>query len=308
MNLEQLHHIVEVARFKSLSKAAVSLHITQSGLSQSISALEAELGIALFKRSRLGAHPTHEGKVIIEKAMDMIALQQDIVAEARHWDERLTGSLRLAGLPGVMVSFIRTAAYMKRKHPSVTLEITEKGSFQIIEDMKAGKLDAGFVAMNEEMLEKHGEWHFRPVIQGKMVACASRSSSLCVALGPGRTLITPEQLREQPFILYNDDYVHWFMKDFTKKYGEVDVLFKTGNGSAITWAMQEGLGVTIGHDYSFYNHPLVVQGEFVMLELEKYEQQPVYMGWIAAHGRQDQLLQEVVEQIDEDLKKGSYLS
>ena len=58
MNFEQLEYIKEVIETKSMSIAAENLHVTQSAISQSISLLEKEFGVQLFKRSRNGTIPT----------------------------------------------------------------------------------------------------------------------------------------------------------------------------------------------------------------------------------------------------------
>lgn len=66
MNLEQLMYVVELSKSKSLSEAAANLHISQSALSQSITSLEKELGLKLFRRARTGTLPTAEGASIIK--------------------------------------------------------------------------------------------------------------------------------------------------------------------------------------------------------------------------------------------------
>ncbi|MBI0580043.1 LysR family transcriptional regulator [Neobacillus cucumis] len=63
MHIEQLEYIVRVAETGSISIAAKDLHISQSGISQSITILEDELDVKLFKRNRRpGTVSTNEGK------------------------------------------------------------------------------------------------------------------------------------------------------------------------------------------------------------------------------------------------------
>lgn len=52
MDLRYLEYIVEIANQHSISRAADSLFITQSNLSQYLGRLEEELGIKLFDRKR----------------------------------------------------------------------------------------------------------------------------------------------------------------------------------------------------------------------------------------------------------------
>lgn len=61
MNLAHLYYFKALAETKNRRQTAQSLSITQPTLSQAISKLEAELGIALFKKSRSGVYLTEEG-------------------------------------------------------------------------------------------------------------------------------------------------------------------------------------------------------------------------------------------------------
>lgn len=51
MDFHHLKYFVEVADKKSFSKAARTLHISQSAISRTIKALEEELGVVLFMRN-----------------------------------------------------------------------------------------------------------------------------------------------------------------------------------------------------------------------------------------------------------------
>ena len=62
MKLRQFEYVVEIARHKSISKAAETLYITQPTLSEALNDLEKKLGFAIFKRSRKGVELTLEGE------------------------------------------------------------------------------------------------------------------------------------------------------------------------------------------------------------------------------------------------------
>ena len=78
MNFEQLKYIVEVAKAGSISGASKKLFITQSAISQSITKMEADLGVEIFNRSRNGAVPTDIGNTIIKKALETLAKMEEI--------------------------------------------------------------------------------------------------------------------------------------------------------------------------------------------------------------------------------------
>ncbi|MEJ0048830.1 MAG: LysR family transcriptional regulator [Rhodospirillales bacterium] len=50
MDLKKLGHAVVLEEERNFARAAARVHITQSALSRSIQALEAELGVRLFDR------------------------------------------------------------------------------------------------------------------------------------------------------------------------------------------------------------------------------------------------------------------
>lgn len=84
MRLEQLYYIVEVARQKSISKAAKNLYISQPSLSKAISQLENELDTPLFVRLQQGIIPTTTGELIIDKAQNILKEVADIKVLAEN--------------------------------------------------------------------------------------------------------------------------------------------------------------------------------------------------------------------------------
>ncbi|WP_282941657.1 LysR family transcriptional regulator [Paenibacillus sp. RC67] len=262
MHLEQLEFIVEVAKTGSLTAAAQNLHVTLSAVSQSISNLEAELKISLFTRSRSGAAPTAEGKVIIHKAVEVLDKLKELREEANGYSNTQSGELRLATIPGPLFLYLDTILGLKKQYPNIQMEIMEKGTLEIIDDVRHNKIDMGLIILYEPYLEKHSGLVFEPLLEGKVVVCISRKSPLAL-----HTSISPEELKKQPLVLYNDDYLKWFMEQFQERYGDMTILFSTNNKDAIRRATEDGTAVTIGLDYSFKNQPEYLKEEFVILDL-----------------------------------------
>ncbi|WP_028549381.1 LysR family transcriptional regulator [Paenibacillus sp. UNC451MF] len=262
MHLEQLEIIVEVAKAGSLTAAAQNLHVTLSAVSQSISNLEAELKVTLFTRSRSGAAPTAEGKVIIQKAVEVLDKLQELRDEAGGYSNTQCGELRIATIPGPLFLYLDTILGLKKQYPNIQMEIMEKGTHEIIDDVRHNKIDMGLIILFEPYLEKHAGLIIEPLMEGKVVVCISRKSPLAL-----NTSISPEELKKQPLVLYNDDYLKWYMDQFQERYGDVTILFSTNNKDAIRRATEDGTAVTIGLDYSFRNQPEYLKDEFVVIEL-----------------------------------------
>lgn len=68
MRIEQLRHVVEIARCGSMRQAALNLYISQPNLSVSIQNLEEEVGYQIFTRSSRGMQLTKAGKAFVDYA------------------------------------------------------------------------------------------------------------------------------------------------------------------------------------------------------------------------------------------------
>ncbi len=68
MTIQQLEYILEVNRAGSMSRAAKNLFVSHSSVSNSVAALEEELGFPIFERNYQGVTPTKQGCEVLEHA------------------------------------------------------------------------------------------------------------------------------------------------------------------------------------------------------------------------------------------------
>jgi DNA-binding transcriptional LysR family regulator len=269
--------MIEVAKTGSLTNAARNLHITLSAVSQSISNLEAELGVTLFHRSRQGTVPTAEGETIIKKAFAIISKVQELKDEANDFSNTQSGELRLATIPGPLSLYLDILIQFKRAYPQIEMEISEKGTQEIIDDILHNKVDLGLIILFDHLVQKNTRLTFGRLLKGKMVACVSRTSPLAI-----QRSVSPAELLQQSFVFFNDDYMKWYLDQFQQTYGKANVLFTTNNQDAIFQALHEENIVTIGLDFSLSKLPQVANGDFVMIELDLPNPESVYLGWVRA--------------------------
>jgi DNA-binding transcriptional LysR family regulator len=277
MHLEQLECIIEVAKTGSLTNAAQNLHITLSAVSQSISNLEAELNVTLFNRSRHGTVPTAEGEIIIKKAFEIIRKVQELKDQASDFSNTQSGQLHLATIPGPLSLYLDTLIQFKTAYPHIRMEISEKGTQEIIDDIRHNKVDLGLIILFDHLIQKNPRLAFGRLLKGRMVACISRKSPLALL-----HTITPQELLKQSFVFYNDDYIKWYMEQFQQTYGQANILFTTNNQDAIFRVLQEDNIVTIGLDFSFTKLPQVLNGDLVFMDLDIPNIESVYLGWVRA--------------------------
>jgi DNA-binding transcriptional LysR family regulator len=58
------------------------------------------------------------------------------------------------------------------------------------------------------------------------------------------------------------------------------ILFTTHNTEVIKKAVVEGIGISFGPDFSLNHDPYVLNGDIVPIEIIKYEQVDIGVGWV----------------------------
>ncbi len=145
-NLNNYKVFYNVAKYKSLSKAAEKLYISQPAISKSISKLEEGLEIKLFDRTSKGVMLTEEGEILynhIEKAFESIIKGED---EIKKIGELGIGQLRI----GVSTSLCKHILldYLKgfiTMNPHIKVIIDCHSTINTIKLLQEEKIDIGLI-------------------------------------------------------------------------------------------------------------------------------------------------------------------
>jgi DNA-binding transcriptional LysR family regulator len=140
-NLNDLLGFVTVAREGSFTRAAASLGVTQSALSQSIRGLEERLKIRLLTRTTRSVSTTAAGErllLAIGQRFDEIESELDALTEMR---DKPAGTVRITCGDHVLKSILLPRlAPLLRNYPDITLEFDVNYGFR---DIVADRFDAG---------------------------------------------------------------------------------------------------------------------------------------------------------------------
>lgn len=98
MELRELRAFVAVVEEGGMSAASRRLHVSQSALSQTVSALERELGVTLLQRNSGGVRPTEAGTALLAGARAVLASYSQVVRTMHNYGTETTGVIRL-GIP-----------------------------------------------------------------------------------------------------------------------------------------------------------------------------------------------------------------
>ena len=155
MELRHLRYFVTVAEELHFTRAALRLNIAQPPLSQQIRALETELGVQLFLRTRRSVALTDAGHALLARARDLLAVTLALPQELQRVARGETGLLRIgfsATLP--LTRVLRdVVADHRRARPDVALNLREMHLQLQFDSLRRGELDVGLVRYNERAPE-----------------------------------------------------------------------------------------------------------------------------------------------------------
>src|SRR6266498_3135168 len=129
MNLKQLEVFLAVAESGSFSKGAEATFITQSTVSQHISALEGEFGLKLFDRTGKGAFLTSAGKLLLKHARSVTDEAREIPVIMNRF-KGLENALLSIGGSNIPSSYMipDILALFNRDHSGVTVILLQDDS------------------------------------------------------------------------------------------------------------------------------------------------------------------------------------
>ena len=150
MDFRQLEYIVAIAENKSISKAAESLFISQSGLNQQLIKLEKELGLQLFDRNKHFLRPTKAGEIYVKNAIEILKIKRNTYTELGDLKKEATGeiSLGLTHEHGIDL-FTSIFTSFNQRYPGISFALTEAIVARQNELLLSGQLDLGFVMLRE---------------------------------------------------------------------------------------------------------------------------------------------------------------
>ncbi|HEX5288543.1 MAG TPA: LysR family transcriptional regulator [Streptosporangiaceae bacterium] len=146
LDVIRLRVLVAVARHGSVTAAARSLNYAQPSISHHIARLEAETGARLLQRAGRGVRLTDAGRLLAERAEEIIGRLDAAEAElAAHVGLR-EGRVRLAAFPSALGTIVpAAAARLEVETPGMDLMLTEAEPPEALRMLRAGYVDVALV-------------------------------------------------------------------------------------------------------------------------------------------------------------------
>ena len=150
LDVTRLRVLVAVARHGSVTAAAHALNYAQPSVSHHLARLEAETGTKLFQRAGRGIRLTDAGRLLAERAVEVIGRLDAAENELVVFAGLRAGRLRLAAFPSALGTIVPTAAaILDDRHPGFDLRLTEAEPPEALRMLRAGYVDVALIFRHE---------------------------------------------------------------------------------------------------------------------------------------------------------------
>ena len=206
----------------SFARAAQILHLTPSAISHAVSSMEEACGFALFVRGKGGVSLTRSGEALYPVIRQVLSADEALNQTVGELKGVQRGKVRIGAFNSVCVTWLpQLVTECRAKYPGVEIEIDQGTYDDVIEWIKTGVVDLGFLST-----ESTRDLTVRPLYRDRLMCVAPRGFKTRM---PG--VITPEEMRDVPHHLIDicDAGDFFSMADFQRMaYEAIDGIVARG--------------------------------------------------------------------------------
>lgn len=271
--LHQLRIFLAVAEHNSFARAAEALHLSPPTLSIQVKQLAETVGQPLFEQLGKKIYLTATGKILAEACQD-IAQRLDLLSEdlsALQGMER--GKLKLAILTTVKYTVPKLLGGFCAAYPRIEVAMVVGNRENLLQRLSQNMDDLYIMGQAPENLDVVSE----DFLKNPLVLVAEPSHPLA-----GERHISPEQLRNEPFILREPGSgTRLTTERFFAQHGFVPInRLEVGSNEAIKQTVAGGLGIAVLSATTVVSE--LALGELVQLDVSGF---PLIRRWQVVYPR-----------------------
>ncbi|MGC8743252.1 MAG: LysR family transcriptional regulator [Verrucomicrobiia bacterium] len=239
MQIESFKVFCDLAETESFTKAAQINGITQSAVSQQISALEREFKSLLIERSKKRFRLTREGEILYEYAKQIIQTYEALQSKIQEIKEIISGTIRIATI--YSIGLHELPPYVKKflkAYPTVNVHVEYRRANQVYDDVISNVVDLGLVAY--------------PIRDSKLEIIPFRKDEMVLICNPQHPLakqksIKIKEINGQKFIGFEPDIPTRRATDRILRDNDVNVqiVMEFDNIETVKRAVEIDMGVAI---------------------------------------------------------------
>jgi LysR family transcriptional regulator, transcriptional activator of the cysJI operon len=228
-----------VARYRSFSRAADVLFMTQPGVSNHIAQLEAQTGLTLIKRERGRFELTKDGKIVCRYAERVERITRELGEVLRVLRKDVEPSLRI----GTTVNYAKKImpyilGDFQRKNPDIRIKLDAGASAEMEKTLLSGRNNVIIVANRHDSMKIQSF----PFVREELVLIVSTNHPLAE-----RIAVSLADIRLYPFIIREEGSAtrSIVLTAFSKIGAAPSVLIEVNSTEFIKEWVAQGKGVSI---------------------------------------------------------------
>ena len=240
-----MRHFVAVAEELHFRRAAERLAMSQPPLSLSIKSLEQDLEVDLFERRRQRVFLTVAGRLLLDRARQILADVETTRRELRMAAVGDGGDLHVGfTASSALMPFLHRALFQFREQaPRVRLVLREMPSLDQIEALQLRELDLGIVRKPVGL--RGGEIGFRLLCRDTLVVAVHESHPIAALRA-----VRMRRLRDEEFISYPRSSSATLYQDSLRALAATgkfvpNIVQEASDSSTIIGMVAAGLGIAI---------------------------------------------------------------
>lgn len=254
MDNRQIESFVAIVETGSFSQAAEELYISQSSLSKQIIALEKELGVKLFDRSKRKIALTDAGKILHKHALNLRKNYQSLQADLNEY-KKATPALKIAAIPVTAPYGITSlVADFTKAYPQINFTLEERQASTVIPSLSQHKYDLAFV--RDYHIDSDALTSF-PIMTDTLMVIVSCDHPLAK-----RKSVSLKELSDENFIMFNKGtLIHELSVNACASAGFEPRIFYTASRSASIIGMvssNSGVALMMEKVLNYYHRSDVV--------------------------------------------------
>ena len=272
MELYTMRYVLAVAEHKNFSLATQACHVGQPALSQQISKLEKELGIALFHRNSRGATLTEAGQEFVRRAREILQLSDALESEMSFYAGRRRGTLNLGIITSLQcIDFGRLLSAFCASYPDISVNIVQGGTHNLAQQLVERKIDLAF--LNRPLSGMPNGTEFLKLGEDTYHLAVPDDHPLAK-----RNIVSLAELKDEPFIFHQTGQVaaELCLRACREAGFEPNIVCRSGSPTTGLYMVRGGLGVALFPSEEFQSHSL---DGIVELTLEERIKKDVGVAW-----------------------------
>lgn len=254
MDIRQIQYFLSVVETGSFSAAADEHYISQSSLSKIIIALEKELTVSLFDRSKRKVFLTEAGDAFLGHARKLNAAYKTMLVEMDGYKSE-TDSFSIAAIPVLTQYGITTLiAQFRDEHPGIHFSLEEIDGLNILPALDEHRFDLAFTRHNYLDLDKYSSME---ISGDKLLVVVSQKNRHAT-----RSSISIKELSNDNFIVFDRvTDLHRLIMDVCKEAGFDPTIFYSSHRKVSVFGLvgtNIGLALMPSKIYEYHKHPDVV--------------------------------------------------